>query len=131
MVEKGVVDPCPFLNCRETNIKAFHFGFAPVEDEQNFIPGHRRAKQRINDVTDRINCAYCALSMFKTEDGARRKWWIELQPRHRELLKYTHLLIGELKTDLGVMSYEPGEHFSFFEYEGVKLHEHFKVHNTL
>lgn len=131
MKEKGVTHPCPFLNCKEEDIKVFHFGFEKVEDQQNFRPGHLRATQRINDVNGPTNCAYCALSMFKTEDGARKKWWKELQPRHRELLKYTHLLVGELKKELGVMSIESGDHFSFFEYEGVNLHGHFKVNNAL
>lgn len=69
--------------------------------------------------------------MFKTENGARHKWTKEIKANVRQMLGYTHLLVGEIKKNLGVMSIERGEHFTFFEYEGVELRDHFEVLDTL
>lgn len=132
MVEKNVKQPCPFQNCREQNISAFHFGYSDIGDIRNFVPGHSGGRKiRINDASDPTNCAYCGLSMYKTEDGARDKWLKELPERIRKLLGYTHLLKGQIKENLGVMSIEAGSHFTFFEYEGVELRDHFSVLGTL
>jgi hypothetical protein len=130
MVEKGVKSPCPFKNCEERDRQAYHFGFSDKDDIRNFIPGHKK-RYRINANSDEQNCAYCALSMFKTADGARKKWNQELTERTRQLLQYTHLLVGDIKKELGVMSIEKGDHFTFFEYEGTNLQEHFQIFDEL
>ena len=130
MDEKGVKQPCPFHNCEEKEQIAYHFGFTTIEDKGNFIPGHKK-NSRINAPDDIVNCAYCSLSMYKTKDSVKSKWNEELPKRIRSLLKYTHLLEGALKKEHGVMSIEKGNHFSFFEYEGVELKEHFKVVDEL
>ncbi len=125
MKEKGVSEPCPFHHCTEAEMLAYHFGFSYEGEKENFVPGHK-SRSRINAENDMVNCAYCGLSMFKTESSARRKWTKELPARARLLMKYTHLLEGKIKKELGVMSIEKGNHFTFFEYEGVELKEHFR-----
>jgi len=129
MDEKGVVKPCPFHDCKENQLPAYHFGFDPIGDNGNFVPGHKR-NSRINSEDDIRNCKYCGLSMYKTENSAKEQW-SKLEPRVRRLLKYTHLLEGEIKREHGVMTIEKGQHFSFFEYAGVDLNKNFKLLSEL
>lgn len=130
MIEKGVHQPCPTANCKEEDRRAFHFGFEKIEDEKNFTPGHKRTVIRMNDPSDITNCLYCGLSMFRTVDGAKERW-SKMASRHKELLAYTHILEGDLKKAMGVMTNEKGQHFTFFEYETVELRQHFKVFGLL
>jgi hypothetical protein len=112
MSEDGIAQPCPFHDCKELEIPAYHFGYSTKENADNFMPSGMKRPVRKNDPQD-INCKRCGLSMYKSFNGARDQWEQGIPARIRTLLGYTHLYIGELKKDLGMVLKKGGNTLRF------------------
>lgn len=135
---KGIKLPCPAKNCKEVEIEAYRWGHSPLDNALNFLPNFlyneklNGVPMRFNSEEDMRNCGYCSLSLFDNAKAATETWFSNKKHmiRIREMLKYTHLLKGTIKKELGVAT-DGKPHFEFFEYENVELREVFVVLSEL
>ena len=138
MEEKGIIEPCPCQSSVEYENPAFRFGHSPIEAELNFLPNYTyneevKAPPRKNskkDNNDTFRCGMCGLSFFHTKEYAKEFWEGLGEPVH-EILKYTHVLYGNIEKDMGVAYEIEKPHFLFYEYEGVELRPSFQIIDVL
>ena len=79
---------------------------------------------RFNSEEDLKNCGFCSLSLFDDLQAAKNIWFkpSKFAAKLRASLRYTHILKGTIKKDMGVATNNT-PHFELFEYEGVELRD--------
>jgi hypothetical protein len=132
--EQKTDDECPCSNCFPATGEAFRWVLNPIEHPWNFLPNklyseHQSRPIRINSEVDLHKCSDCALSMFTSEDKARKKFQGIPSPM-RETLGYTHLAHGDIE-NAGLRSKAKAGHFNLFEYEGIELRSKFVIVDEL
>ena len=138
MDEKDIKVPCPYKDCEEVEMSpVYRWGLEPLENTLNFLPNFLYNEQkpkgkptRFNSWDDLQKCGYCSLSMFISEYAAIEEW-SKFPDRIRELLGYTHILVGDIDNNTGLVSSER-PHFELFEYaSSADLRERFTVSKAL
>ena len=130
LIERKELTNCPFSHCSEITIPAYRWTYEVISDDRNFIPKmvlDGNAPIRRNSNTDEFRCSCCGLSMFISEESARKKF-NGIPLRNRVLLGYSHLAKGLLTPSIGLSGKHNSEgHFDLFEYEGVELSNVFEI----
>jgi hypothetical protein len=123
---------CDCFEKKET-IDAFAYRWIinPVNHSNNFIPNflydmQRSNPRRINDVTDKFKCGYCALSLFLSKDDAIKKFR-GLPVRAQEMIGYDSIAEGQITHEDGVISDLANNHFNLFEYDTCDLQNRFVI----
>ncbi len=126
---------CPVEDAERRNIEAFRWVNEPITEE-NFFPTRvldelKKKKIRIFPKGHRLNCIYHSLSLFISEEDAKKKF-NSFSKTSRKSIGYTHLAQGEITENDGECTdIDDMGHFSFFEYEDISLKDKFKIISTL
>jgi hypothetical protein len=105
--------------------KSFRWVYDTITDPRNFLPVYQRFSDR-----PRSSCAGWALSMFETQDQAKRRLEKLTKDKPKAYLKLgTHTAVGVLKRADGQSepATEGTGHFNHFEYENRNLETEFSI----
>lgn len=126
---------CPVEDAENRHIEAFRWVNDPMSEE-NFFPTRvldelKRKKIRIFPRGHRLNCIYHSLSLFISEEDAKKKF-NSFSKNIRKSIGYTHLAQSKIiENDGECTDTDDMGHFSFFEYKDVNLKDKFKIISTL
>jgi len=112
-------------------VREIHEIACPVEDAENRHIELKRKKIRIFPRGHRLNCIYHSLSLFISEEDAKKKF-NSFSKNIRKSIGYTHLAQSKIiENDGECTDTDDMGHFSFFEYKDVNLKDKFKIISTL
>ena len=129
MLEIGIAELCPPIECISTEMQAFRFTYELIEDKRNFEPVYIKQPRRFNDKSDAEKCSAFGISLFQSEDQALTKY-NALQNNIRNIGKAigTHLAKGKIDYDCGIITPIDEEgHFDLHESNTCNLHNDFIV----
>ena len=129
MLDIGIAEICPPVECISTEMQAYRFTYETIEDKRNFEPVFAKNPRRFNDKSDAEKCSAFGISLYQSEAQAITKYII-LKSIVQNIGKTigTHLAKGIIYKHYGVITPIDEEgHFDLHESQECNLHNDFTV----
>lgn len=129
MLEIGIANICPPVECVPTEIQAFRFTYESIADERNFQPVSIKQPKRFNDKSDLEKCSGFGISLFQTEEFAINRY-NKLKKTSPQIEKTigSYLATGKINNNDGVITpINESGHFDLHESDICNLHDRFSI----
>ena len=129
MIEIGIANICPPVECINTTVQAYRFTYESINDEKNFQPVYIKKPKRFNDKSDLDKCNAFGISLYQSEEQATFKF-NSLRNIIQNIGKTigTHLAKGLIKDEFGVITpFDHEGHFDLHESDISNLHNAFTI----
>lgn len=129
MLEIGIADICPPVDCINSTIQAYRFTYDSINNEKNFQPVYVKKPKRFNDKSDLEKCSAFGISLYQSEEQATNKFNM-LKDIIQNIGKTigTHLATGLIKEYFGVITLiDKDGHFDLHELVDCDLTNEFTI----